>query len=635
MATLSQDDIEKLFSGAPQYFARNEGPFISVPNPSVAFPFDENLQIRDLTDHCQIEAKAWSGVTAHPHLTRDLNHDAAGKQQAEQRSQSHFYVRCRERPNMLSLQGLEKGTMGYQAALELGVSDALEEEQFGFDSIGKKARAIVDAREHMLSHEGWLHRIPESEVLGRLQRNGETYRNNTLKKRQSTESYNDLFGHFMRPRYIALDKKDSHSLTNQIVALLKCLGTANVWIDLSHVEWRIRLGQILWGQPHGDRLDGDSSIHNTECSSEMAEEKYWLLLQILMATELLIRLDAVTKGEEYGAGSFRPMDVVQFERAANSTVRWSLLLARSWLDNIEIVADGESTQDDAFKQDAPSDDTRSDDDPTLVQTIKAKSASWLAAIASHMPFSHHHGANHMTPAFPARHYVVKGRNGQRQVDGLIHFAKKLRWPGIEDYEARITTHMKEAVKNKPDTSMCDCGYDAKSKGTTNNDYFGTWDVTCQRGSHRERARARRRRLAAALHPSGWMSKSYVFGLMLPGDGLSHFLMATLLENDDVAMSKLGSFANLCGGFVYSGMSFWSTSCILGRVLAAGKGSAECMGWVSTDIVPTGVQDGWLNIDVRDVNGKITRVWRWNHALTGNRGCRESGQKVEDLGKTAP
>ncbi|OAR01148.1 hypothetical protein LLEC1_06084 [Akanthomyces lecanii] len=594
MATLSQGDIEKLFSGAPQYFARNEGPFISVPNPSVAFPFDENLQIRDLTDHCQIEAKAWSG--------------------AEQRSRSHFFVRCRERPNMLSLQGLEKGTMGYQAALELGVSDALEEEQFGFDSIGKKARAIVDAREHMLSHEGWLHRIPESEVLGRLQRNGETYRNNTLKKRQSSESYNDLFGNFMRPRYIALDKKDSHSLTNQIVALLKCLGTANVWIDLSHVEWRIRLGQILWGQPHGDRLDGDSSIHNTECSSEMAEEKYWLLLQILMATELLIRLDAVTQGEEYGAGSFRPMDVVQFERAANSTVRWSLLLARSWLDNIEVVADGESTQDDTFKQDVPSDDTRSDHDPTLAQTIRAKSASWLAAIVSHMPFNSHHGVNHMTPAFPARHYVVKGRNGQRQVDGLIHFAKKLRWPGIEDYEARITTHMKEAVKNKPDTSMCDCGYDAKAKGDTKNDYFGTWDVTCQRGSHRERARARRRRLAAALHPSGWMSKSYVFGLMLPGDGLSHFLMATLLENDDVAMSKLGSFANLCGGFVYSGMSFWSTSCILGRVLAAGKGSAECMGWISTDIVPTGVQDGWLNIDIRDVNedvanlGKKSRIW---------------------------
>ncbi|ATY61224.1 hypothetical protein A9K55_005671 [Cordyceps militaris] len=604
MATLSQDDMEKLFSGAPQYFARNDGPFIAVPNPSVAFPFDENLQIRDLTDHCQIEARAWSGVTAHPHLTRDRNHDAAA---AAAERHAHFFVRCRERPNMLSLQGLEKGTMGYQAALELGVSDALEEEQFGFDSIGKKARAIVDARERMLNGDGWLHRIPEAELLGRLKRNGELYRNNDLKKRRSTESYNDLFGHFMRPRYIALDKKDSHSLTNQIVALLKCLGSDNVWIDLSHVEWRIRLGQILWGEPHGDRLNGDSSIHNIECADEMAEEKYWLLLQILMATELLIRLDAVTQGEEYGAGAFRAIDIVQFERAANSTVKWSLLLARSWLDNIEIVADAESTQDDAFKEVPPS------HDETLVQTIKTKSASWLAAIASHMPF-HHHGQNHMTSAYPARHYVIRGRNGQRQVDGLIHFAKKLRWPGIEDYEARITTHMREAVQKRPDTSMCDCGYDAKTKGGGKDDYFGTWDVTCQRGNHKERARARRRRLAAALHPSGWMSKSYIFGLMLPGDGLSHFLMATLLENDDIAMSKLGSFANLCGGFVYSGMSFWSTSCIVGRVLAAGKGSAECMGWVSTDIVPTGVAEGWLNIDVKDVPddvanlGKKSRIW---------------------------
>lgn len=602
MTKLDEADIEKLFSGAPQYFARNEGPFIAIPSPSVAFPFDEDLQIRDLTDHCQIDAKAWSGVTAHPHLTRDLNNDAAGKQQARRRSRSHFFVRCRERPNMLSLQGVEKGTMGYQAALELGVSDALEEEQFGFDSIGKKARAIVDAREHMLSNEGWLHRISEAELLGRLQRNGDTYISNNLKNRPSSESYNDLFGNFMRPRYIALDKKDTHSLTNQIVALLKCLGTANVWIDLSHVEWRIRLGQILWGEPHGDRLNGDSSIHNIECSDEMAEEKYWLLLQILMATELLIRLDAVTQGEEYGAGAFRPMDVVQFERAATSTVKWSLLLARSWLDNIEIVADGKPSKEDE-EASASMDDPTKAVDTTFMQNVKAKSVSWLAAIGSRMSFNHGH--NHYTLAFPSRHYVIKGRNGQRQVDGLIHFAKKLRWPGIDDYEERISRHMREAVRAKPDTSMCDCGDVPVDQAEEPKDYFGTWDVTCQRGNHKERARARRRRLAAALHPSGWMSKSYIFGLMLPGDGLSHFLMATLLENDEVAMSKLGSFANLCGGFVYSGMSFWSTSCIVGRVLAAGKGSAECMGWISTDIVPMGVKDGWLNIDVKDVAGKFS------------------------------
>lgn len=592
MSQLTEDDVEKLFSGAPQFYARNEGPFLSVPNPSIAFPFDEDLQIRDLTDHVQVESKAWSGVTAHPHLTRDVNHDPCAKKQVEEKKKAHFYVRCRERPNMLSLQGTERGTVGFQAALELAVSDSLEEEQFGFDSIGKKAKAIIDAREQILSHDGWLHRISESEVLGRLQRNGELYRANDLKERASTDSYNDLFSGFMRPRYIAIDKHDNHSLTNQIVALLKCLGTANVWIDLSHVEWRIRLGQILWGEPHGDRVNDGTNIHNPECSNDLAEEKYWLLLQILLSTELLIRLDAVTQGAEYGAGAFRPIDIVQFERAATPTVKWSLLLARSWLDNLIVVRE---------------DGHPSATDVAAPQGSKQKGSSWLASLVSKI--SLHPNRYGFHPPSPPHHYVIKGRHGQRQVDGLIHFAKKLGWPGINAYEAHITGHLHEAVFSKPDTSLCACGEDENGSS-----HYGAYDVTCQRGHHKERSRARRRKLAAALHPSGWMSKSYIFGLMLPGDGLAHFLMAALLESDDVALSKLGSFSNLCGGFVYSNKSFWSTSCIVGRVLAASSGASECMGWISTNVVPEDVEDGWLNIDVRDVTedlmrlGKKSRIW---------------------------
>jgi hypothetical protein len=592
MSRLDEDDIEKLFSGAPQFYARNEGPFLSVPNPSVAFPFDEELQIRDLTDHVQIEARAWSGVTTHPHLTRDVNHDATVKEQADDCKKSHFFVRCRERPNMLSLHGLEKGTMGFQAALELAVSDSLEEEQFGFDSIGKKAKAIIDARQHMLSHDGWLHRVPESEVLGRLQRNSELYRANDLKERTSWDTYNDLFRSFMRPRYVAIDKKDNHSLTNQIVALLKCLGTANVWIDLSHVEWRIRLGQILWGEPHGDRVTDGTHIHNPDSASDLVEEKYWLLLQILLATELLVRLDAVTQGAEYGAGAFRPIDIVQFERAATPTVKWSLLLARSWLDNIQVVKE---------------DGNPAEADDAAPPNKKLRGVSWLATLVSKI--SLHPSRYGFHPPSPPYHYVIKGRNGQRQVDGLVHFAKKLGWPGIDAYEAYITGHLQEAVVSKPDTSMCGCGVDEKGSSA-----FGAYDVTCQRGHHKERARARRRKLAAALHPSGWMSKSYIFGLMLPGEGLSHFLMASLLENDAMALSKLGSFANLGGGFVYSGKSFWSATCVVGRVLAAGAGSAECMGWISSNIVPDDVDDGWLNVEVRDVTedllrlGKKSRIW---------------------------
>ncbi|KAM4065117.1 hypothetical protein HRG_004545 [Hirsutella rhossiliensis] len=500
MSSLSDDDIEKLFSGAPQYFARSESHFHGAPHPSVAFPFDEELEIRDLTDHVPIADRAWSGLTAWPHLSRDINRDAAAKTQAEERHKAHFHIRCRERPNMLSMQGLEKGTMGYQAALELSTADSLEEEQFGFQSVGTKARVIVDARERILSSHGWLRRLPESELLERLRRNGELYRSNDLRARPSTDTYQDLFHTLMRPYSTAIDKTDQYGLPNQIVALLKCLGTANVWIDLGRVEWRIRLGQVLWGDEADDELDDATAIHDADNASERAEEKYWLFMQILVATELLLRLDAITEG-------------------------------------------------------------------------------------------------------------VEGRHGQRQVDGLIRFATNLMWPGIDRYEARISENARHAVDDGPTRRPRSTSTTAKQAA-----YPGAWDLACRHGENKQSAQTQRRKLAAALHESGWLTKSYVYGLAIPGEAMCHYLMATLLENDDEALAKLGPCANLSGGFVYAGKSFWSTACIVGRVLAAGEGAAECMGWISTDIVPRGMSDGWLGIEVQDVAddvaqlGKKARLW---------------------------
>ncbi|KAJ4005117.1 hypothetical protein NW766_011264 [Fusarium irregulare] len=594
MSTLTESEIEKLFSGAPQYFARSEGHCSGAPNPSVAFPFDEALEIRDLTDHVQIEDRAWSGLTAWPHLTRDLNQDAAARAQAVDSRKAHFFIRCRERPNMLSMQGLEKGTMGFSAALELAVGDALEEEQFGFDSLGKKAHAIVEARERMLSSLGYLRRLPETELMDRLKRNAELYRVNDLRKKTSVQTYQDLFHSFMRPCNSVVDKRDHYSLTNQINALIKCLGTANVWFDFTHVEWRIRLGQILWGSEDNDELEDTSSIHDATSASERAEEKYWLLMQILVATELLIRLDAITEGEEYGVEAFRPVDVVHFERAATPMVKWSLHLARSWLDNIEI---------EKVQEQPPSDST------TIRPSTPPPATGWLGSLFSKFTFRQHHDDKTMA----SYSYTIKGRNPQQQVDGLTHFAKKLLWPGIDTYEGLIANNARQSIINSvpsPSPTVAS-GKTTKTPSETNGSkrslYFGSYD-------HKDKSRPQRRKLSAALHPSGWLSKSYIYGLMLPGDGLCHFLMATLLENDSKAMGRLGSFANLCGGFVYSGKSFWSTSCIVGRVIAAGQGSAECMGWVSSDILPLGINEGWVNIEVEDVAedmahlGKKARLW---------------------------
>lgn len=578
MTTLGDDDIEKLFSGAPQFYCRTESHFPGAPHPSVAFPFDEELEIRDLTDHVQIEDKAWSDVTAWPHLTRDLNHDPDAQKSARKRTRAHFHVRCRERPNMLSMQGLEKGTMGYQAALELPVGDSLEEEQFGFESVGTKAKAIVQARERMMSSSGWLKRLPEPEIMDRLKRNGEIYRNNDLRKQPAVDSYKDLFHSFMRPCTAVIDKTNHYSMVNQINALVKCLAAANVWIDLSRVEWRIRLGQVLWGESGGDELDDATEIQDAASASERAEEKYWLLMQVLVSTELLIRLDAVTEGEEKGLESYRPMDGLYFERQANQSVKWSILLARSWLENIEVVKD-EAALLDQLKPPQPP--------PT---------GGWLASLVSKMNLRH--STDQEAQKYRgAKYYTIKGRHGHRQVDGLTHFARKIQWPGIDAYESRISEHAENSVGSTPATLLT-----PKSTTTSGSSYFGAWDVTHHGHNHNQKVQAQRRKMAAALHASGWLSKSYVFALMLPGEALSHFLMATLLENDSEAMTTLGSFANLCGGFVYRGKSFWSTSCIVGRVIAAGQGSSECMGWISSDILPDGMGEGWLNIEVDDVPG---------------------------------
>jgi hypothetical protein len=581
MATLSDTDVEKLFSGAPQYFARSEGHFTGAPHPSVAFPWDEELAIRDLTDHIQIEDEAWRSVTAWPHITREPNPDSNALKKSKE-CRAHFYPRCRERPNMLSMQGLEKGTMGYQAALELAVSDALQEEQYGFDSLGSKGKVIIEQRQKMLTSKDGLRHLEESTILQQLIKNCLRYRNHNTRRDLSNDLYNELFLHILHPPTRVLDHNDPYSLSVQIQALLKVLAAANVWIDFSHVEWRIRLGQILWGSLQGDEFEDGVDIHDAETSAERKEERYWLLLQILLSCELLIRLDAITEGEELGTESIKPSEVHRFERDANSSVKWSLHLARAWLENIDI------TQPDLSNQPGH------DHHPT----------GWLASLTGKMTLHHHHNHSHHDSDSHVHNkdpiFAIRGRHSQRQVDGLTHFAKTLRWPDIDAYATMISKNAGKASEPTPINTPLTSPATVDSRRSS---YFGT----TKGPTDTTRMPSRRRKIAAALHPSGWLSKSYVSGLVLPGEGLSHFLMSTLLENDKEAMARLGPLANLCGGFVYGGKSFWSTACIVGRVLAAGRGSAECMGWISSDVTPQGLGDGWVNIEVDEIIGKLSYI----------------------------
>ncbi|KAM7208857.1 hypothetical protein V8F20_000735 [Naviculisporaceae sp. PSN 640] len=584
MATLTESELEKLFSGAPQYFCRSEGHYTGAPHPSVAFPWDEKLEIRDLTDHTQIEDRAWTRVTAWPHITRDVQGDRSkAKKASEEKRRAHFYPRCRERPNMLSMGGLEKGSMGYQAFLELGVADALQEEQLGFESMGSRTPIVVEQRQKMLTSKDGLRHMEENLILEQLIKNGRRYSEQHLRERRVTsELYNELFLQILHPPTKVLDHRDPYSLTVQISALVKVLAAPNMWIDFSHVEWRIRLGQLLWGHPTEDEVDDGMSTKTTDSATEIFEERYWLLLQILLGCELLIRLDAITEGDELGIESIRPSEIHRFEKDANRSVKWTLHLARAWLENIEVIK------------------------TETVEDTQPEPTGWLATLTKRMSISRGHESHNHHRSGPL--YAIKGKHVQRQVDGLTHFARKLRWPDVDFEPSKISDNCRSVTEGAPlNTPLASPLSRADSHRSS---YFG--DANSDRKV--KHVPARRRKISAALHPSGWLSKSYVSGLMLPGEGLSHFLMSTLLENDPDAMERLGPMANLCGGFIYSGKSFWSTSCIVGRVLAAGKGSAECMGWISSDITPRGLGDGWVDIKVEETRedvefvDKKARIW---------------------------
>ncbi|KAL1909384.1 hypothetical protein Sste5344_004779 [Sporothrix stenoceras] len=725
MASLTDDDIEKLFSGAPQYFARSEGHFTGAPHPSVAYPWDESLGIRDLTDHIQIEDAAWSNVTAWPHITRrcssssvaasisNIGVDPAQKSGAgaagdtadprkstqsvssttsnssssknndnNPKKRSHFYPRCRERPSMLSVQGLEKGTVGYEAALELSVSDALQEEQFGFDTLGSRPNAVIEARKNLMdpiaagaaaqaaakaAHDqpanaldenaNGVKYVGETQILEELIKNGRRYADGTFYvPNQSKEFYNELFHHILRApakrtRSSSHHKRSSSHGSNggsldtelipQIEALLDVLATPNVWIDFSHVEWRLRLGQVLWASSPQDEFDpgvghaqqdgvnptGSNTPPRPATCDERYTERYWLLLQILLATELLLRLDAITDGDEYGLEYVHPSEVHRFEKVANPSVRWSLMLARAWLENIEVVRVDEEEEEQAKaaaaaekEKERLSTATATPDRPSSrassISGLRGKRESgkrhtlgWITTLTKKLSLMEGH--LHAKAPEKKHVYAMRAKNAPRQYRGVAHFAQELKWPndliGLMSQRALDADRIREPLNNR----ITDPPTPRTSSSTTSSTspYAPQPPTSDKENLTFSRRLPRRRKVVAALHPGGWLSRSYLSGLMLPGDSLCNLLMSTLLEGDDEALKTLGPIAHLGAGFIYGGKSFWSTACIVGRVLSAGAGAAECMGWVSSDVLPDNLGEGWVNIDADDVADDMRRINR--------------------------
>lgn len=394
--------------------------------------------------------------------------------------------------------------------------------------------------------------------------------------------YANLFGKFLTPPGYDSTVDDPTGIKVQIDTLLKILRLRGVWFDFSLVEWRIRLGQILWS---------DSDPETDLDLQPLWTDRDLLLLQITLSCELLLRLDAITSMDVDDVKvqmHVTPQDVQGFMNLKTRKTDWDLVLARRFLENILVVNEINV---------APS-------------VPEAKPRGLLSLLSPTAP------KDHVTSGI-----IFLPQHQARQLAGLLHFAQTVQWPAIDLIVAELAKKMcapeAASVADQtttpagrvldPSTPASVSVYGTPLATPRSNimldSYFGNMQrPTPSRSDSRSLQMTLTTTLLAnvdgrdqAINVGGWLSRSYLTGLILPGEAMSHFLMSTLLENDKLAIAALGDSANLYGGFVYAERTWWSKASIVARVLACIEGASECMGWITFARLPADPTEGWYAV----------------------------------------
>ena len=579
--TLTEGQLRTLFAGAPQFgVTKTDSRYI----PTVSYPWNTDTAIKEATDTVPLAEPAFSAATLHEHLPKTRQLPQASRQY------NGYQVDVVEMPSMLSAQGVEPGTIGFSHFLELPKSDILANEL-------EQSQSSKDSFESVKNKET-LQTTPErlgirpvelSLIYDRLiefQDMYEAFQDSpepmTILNNQSAgDLYANLFTKFLTPPGYDDSTEDPTGLQTQIVALLRVLGLKGVWYDFSLVEWRIRLGQILWSEPE------PVPEHEPQ---PLWTEREILLLQITLACELLLRLDAFTNADATDAQVRLRIDAKDVEGFLNIKTRkvdWDLVLARRFLDNIVIM--------------------RGSDAPV---SPKPKLRGLLSLLGQ--------GAY---AEIPQSDLVILPQNQSQQLSGLLHFAKTLQWPNIDVVSTDLARKLGVQDKTEEDMPSSPSGRLVDTSTPSGISIYGTPLQTPLPSGHqldsyfghvgkpvlnRNNSRALRMPLSpvstmpenhanSSFSIGGWLSRSYLTGLVLPGEAISHFLISTLLENDSIAIANLGESANLYGGFTFGNRTFWSKTSVVGRILACIKGSAECMGWVSCPKVPDSPGERWYSI----------------------------------------
>lgn len=475
-----------------------------------------------------------------------------------------------ETPDMRSFTGQDPGTVGYAYFLQLPRSDSKLTDDDDYDStIEKRVHLMTDPEEiglRSLNMEALIERLSE---LGERHGSSNEKHDNVLYEQKAAEMYSDLFTKVLLSSTSDTATPEIElrtSLDVQIAALSKILDIPSLWYDFSLVEWRIQLGQLLWSTS-----EDQSEIRPDEKLAMPSRDV--VLLQITLASELLVRMKMISKPSQI--------------KALSKKIQWDLILSQRFLDNIRIAT------------------KRIEDDKSNNRSSVFSALTFVTANESLEEAS-------VEPLLLARHE-------KRQLEGLLKFSRALSWPHTEDIRQRFNDRERQnklLSPGPPSTHIPAIGAYASpvttpsSPTTAGGDYFEAMALkpTSPRPQAVRSATYRSVQLLPAatayrtdnMDACGWLSRSWLTGLVLPGEAASHFLISTLLENSPKAIETLGDSANLYGGFIYSGRSYWSKSCIVGRVLAADQGASDCMGWISTTSVPSMHSGEWVNISTKAI-----------------------------------
>ena len=590
--------------------------------PQVCFPWNNELEISDLIDRRWLKHESFAFSTLHAHLPipDELTWEPTASQKKDDTWKwPHFQGGILEAPNMLGIDGREAGTVAMRYFLELPIADSLRAEKQTLDGnlahaddllhlptaeafravehgdgsaiIGKRAPRQDRLQLLQGGPRAWkrvgVREITTQAITDRLSMISEWHNESlaqgwcmtVLDRNDCGTLHNQVFTKLLYPPQKLSYELDPHSIKVQIEALVKVLTTPGAWLDFSLPYWRLRFGQILWELPPGNNEQKGIS------DPLRSMERKWLLVQLLLSVELVLRLDAVLKhgtSEDSDKTHISSYDIHHFNKLRNKKVDWDTIVARRLLDHFYVPK----------VSDLPSELT--------VHSQNVAQHSLLSSFKHKLKLDDNNEKNDDDDTWNC---LFLPRRPRLLLDGLLRFARIINWPEFEDFEKLMerklyptqsspAAHIQSLYAN-PICGKTICG----KTGPSRNDRV-SGDIMDQHSISLH--------VSTPDQPGGWLSRSWLTGLVLPGESSSHLLMSTLLENDPKISQKLGSYALLHGGFVLNGKSWWSKSCVVGRVMAPLEGTTECMGWISCpSVLPVDTNGephpmGWVDVRTQQI-----------------------------------